>query len=386
MSEDPIVVTTRTSWFSRLGAAFGGILTGLGLVLAGIILLAWNEGRSVQSIRTNNEGVRAVASVSATRVDPVHEGRLIHVTAPASATGRLRDADLGLEADGLSLGRKVQYFQWVETSRSEKRVRLGGGEETITTYSYDRQWVDTPQDSSRFQQSDGHQNPVPNLKSTVFAADRATLGAYSADAAVLNQITPEAPLTPTAQDAAMAAAALSRPVRVVENALYVGRDSAAPEPGDMRIHYATAPQNMVLSVIAAQTGGLLKPYSTKAGAPLLMVHTGAVAADQMFAQAKAANQTLSWILRGVGLVVLMVAVGMILGPLGVLADVLPFLGSIVRVGTGLVAGLTGLVLAALTIASAWIVYRPVIAIGLVVVAGAVVAFLIWRARGRGAKA
>ena len=104
MSEDPIVVTTRTSWFSRLGAAFGGILTGLGLVLAGIILLAWNEGRSVQSIRTNNEGVRAVASVSATRVDPVHEGRLIHVTAPASATGRLRDADLCIRSGHLIVG------------------------------------------------------------------------------------------------------------------------------------------------------------------------------------------------------------------------------------------------------------------------------------------
>lgn len=380
MPEDPIVVTTRTSWFSRLGSAFGGILTGFALVLAGIVLLAWNEGRSVQSIRTNNEGARAVTAVSATQVDPANEGRLVHVSAPAVATGRLRDADLNIGAEGLSLRRTVEYFQWVETSRSEKQTRLGGGEETVTTYTYDRQWVDTPRDSTQFQQPQGHENPTATLKAAAFAAERASLGAFVADADVLNSVTPATPLTPTAQDAASAASALSRPVRVIDEALYVGRDSAAPEAGDMRIRYMIMPQNTVLSVIGAQASGGLRPYPTQAGSPILMVRTGQISTDQMFDQARASNQTLSWILRGVGFAVLIAAAGMIVAPLGVLADVLPFLGGLVRMGTGLVAALIGLILGSLTIAAAWIAYRPVVAIILIVLTAAVAGGLFWRVR------
>ncbi|MCW5210069.1 hypothetical protein VU10_07890, partial [Desulfobulbus sp. US1] len=64
------------------------------------------------------------------------------------------------------------------------------------------------------------------------------------------------------------------------------------------------------------------------------------------------------------------------GVFSVLADVLPFLGSIVEAGTGFIAFLLAGVLSLITIAVAWIVFRPLlgiillaIAVGLVVLIG-----------------
>jgi hypothetical protein len=379
-NNDPISVTTNTSWFSRLGSAFGGVLTGLALLVACIGLLAWNEGRSVKAIKANNEGAGAVASVPADRVLPANEGRLIHLTATASAEGQRIDPSLGVAAEGLSLTRKVEYYQWVENRESQTRTKLGGGEETVTTYSYDRQWSSSPEDSSRFQQAAGHENPTPPIKNADFRATSARLGAFSIDGGIIDQVPAEAALSLTNEQAAAAASALSRPARVVEGALYIGRDPATPQVGDMRVTYTVAPQQTTLSVIGAQTSGTIQAYPTRAGSPILMVRTGAASADQMFSQAKASNQTLTWILRGVGVVAMIAACGMVLGPLGVLADVVPLLGSIVRMGAGLVSGVVGLTISLLVIAASWIAFRPLLGLALIGVAAAVVGFLIWRNR------
>jgi len=68
---------------------------------------------------------------------------------------------------------------------------------------------------------------------------------------------------------------------------------------------------------------------------------------------------------------------MLLAPLGVLGDVVPFIGSIVRMGTGLMAGAVGLALSLVVIALAWLAFRPVVAIILLAVAGAAVAGVLW---------
>jgi len=382
MSNDSISLATQKGWFSRLGSAFGGVLTGLALVVASIILLSWNEGRSVQSIRTNNEGAKSVTSVAADRLDAANEGRLIHLTATAQAEGQRLDAALGISTEGLSLKRDVQYYQWVETSKSETRTKLGGGEETVTTYAYNLEWSQMAQDSSQFQQPNGHQNPPTTLEDASFVADQAKLGAFTLDRGSLQQVPADTPLNMSAEQAQAAQTALGKTVSVSENGLYVGANPAIPQPGDMKISYSVAPQNTTLSLIGAQTNGVIRPYPTKAGIPLLMVRSGTASPAEMFAEAKAANKTLTWILRVVGVVVMIAAFGMVLGPLGVLADVLPLFGKIVRVGTGLVAGALGISISLVVVALSWLAFRPLLGLGLLAVAGGVIGVLIWRAKAK----
>lgn len=374
---DPVTITTHTSWFSRLGSAFRGVLTGIVITLAALGVLFWNEGRTVDGIRLNKEGSAAVVPVSASRVDPANEGRLIHLTAPAQAEGIRQDSALGISSDALVLARKVEYYQWHESRKQETRTKLGGGEESVTTYSYDRQWSGMAQDSSGFQQAAGHQNPAPTLKNAEFRAERGRVGAFAIDDKVLNSLTADQPLSLLPQQVEAAAKALSRQVLPAEGGLYIGENPAEPQIGDMRISYVTVPQATTLSIVAAQTLGTLQPYPTKSGAPILMVRTGTASADQMFAQAKATNKTMAWVFRGIGFVMVITGLKMLLGPLGVIGDVVPLIGSIIRMGTGFIATVVGLALGTITISVAWLFYRPILSIMLFAIIGGGVYGAIW---------
>lgn len=382
MSSDHVSETTRRSWFQRVGAAFTGVLAGLVIVVLGIGLLAWNEGRSIARIRGLGEGGRAVVTAPLTRIDPANEGRLIHLSGPLVVEGRREDPASGVSVGGVSLRRTVEYYQWTETSRSETRTRPGGGEETVTTYDYQREWSGTPRDSSQFHTPAGHTNLTPPIETALVSAEEGRVGAYRADRRLLDTVPPTVPVTVTEADARRLSATLSRPVRVESGALYVGANPASPAVGDMRVRYVAAPAGVV-SVVAAQTSGALAPFVTRNGSEIYLTAEGTVGADEMFRQAKDGNQVLSWILRAAGIIGLMVGLGRILGPLSTLADVLPPVGAVVRFGTGALAGIGGLGIGLVVIAVSWFVVRPVFAVVSLAVIGGAVAGVIWlRARSR----
>lgn len=391
---DQITQTTHTSWFSRLGGALSGVLVGFVMVLICVGVLFWNEGRAVKTAKGLKEGAASVVSVSADRVDPANEGKLVHVSGPSSVTAPLVDADFGVSATGLRLARKVEMYQWRETSRSETRTRLGGGQETVTTYSYEKVWSPSAEDSSAFNQPAGHQNPRLDVEGTEVLARDAKLGAFRLDEGLVARVgggtalslTPD--LLPRVREAA---GRLRRHVAISDNQILLSAQPAsnavqgapAPEPtvGDLKITYQLVPAGEV-SVAARQDRDGFGPYSARNGETLLLVSTGRVAASEMFKGAQDANAMMTWALRGGGLVLLMVGFGLILAPLAVVADVLPIAGTVVRMGTGLVGFVLALLVASAVIALAWFAFRPLLTVGILVVGGGV-AFVAWRyGRGR----
>ena len=153
--------------------------------------------------------------------------------------------------------------------------------------------------------------------------------------------------------------------------IYLGWNPSSPAIGDYRISYEVAPLG-VISVIGQQQGERFQAYQTIAGDQLLMVRHRQRACRQMFKEAADANRLITWMIRGVGLLLLAIGFGLFMSPLAVIADFIPPLGSVVRMGTGLVAFLLAIVVGTITIAIAWFYYRPLLAIGILVV-GAVVA-------------
>ena len=85
----------------------------------------------------------------------------------------------------------------------------------------------------------------------------------------------------------------------------------------------------------------------------------------MFQAAQAENATLTWILRAVGVVLMFVGFGLILRPLGVLGDVIPILGDVIRAGAGFVGLLCTAAIAPLVIAIGWLWYRPIVGIAII---------------------
>lgn len=375
MSQDPLVVTTHASWLQRLGGALAGMAVGVILVLGGLTLLFGNEGRAVRAAQTLDEGGRLATSASPDRIDPAQEGRPIHVVGMAEAAGPLGDESTGLRISGLRLVRKVELYQWVETVRTETRTRLGGGEETVATYDYRLEWSSLPVDSDGFKQPQGHVNPEPILKDQDFSTPQIRLGR--------RRLGPEAaaglPATETvvllAGDAQEAERRLGRKVVVSGDALYVGADPALPAVGDARIRYAAAPWGPI-SVIASQQGADLVPYATRHGR-LYEVRAGRLDAETMLQDAKAANQVLTWLVRLGGAVAIILGLALILNPAKVAADVFPPAGAIVGFGVVALAFIFGAILSALTIATAWLVVRPLLSV-VVLALGALVALGIWR--------
>ena len=67
---------------------------------------------------------------------------------------------------------------------------------------------------------------------------------------------------------------------------------------------------------------------------------------------------------------------------GVIGDIVPFIGSIIRMGTSAIALVLTLLVGPLVIALAWIAYRPVLAIGIIAVGVAIAAAILYKRRNR----
>lgn len=370
-----ITRTTQQSWFSRLKSSVSGILVGLALVLGSFVLLFWNEGRAVRTHKMLQEGAGIVVSVDSQRVDPRHEGRLVHMTGMASTDEKLTDPLFRVSVTGLRLARQVEMLQWHESKSSKTSKKLGGGTETVTTYAYSKKWSANLIDSSSFQEAAGHGNPDSFvIKPASWQAKNVRLGAFRLNDRQIAAITAAETLPLSKKN--RPDKDLAGKGRVVDGIMYFG-SKKHDRVGDIRVSLQVV-KPVQLSVIARQTGDSFTPYKTEAGGHLQMLRPGTATAEQMFSSAEAGNTLLTWILRFVGLGLMFAGFKLILRVFSVLADIVPLAGSIIGAGTGLIAFLTALILSLTTIAFAWVFYRPLI--GGALFAGALIVTVIMRLR------
>ncbi len=371
-----VTETTSRSWFSRIGDSIKAILFGLLLVIIAGVLMFWNEGRSAKTLAALSEGAGQVVGIMADRIDPAHEGKLVHIAGPTASAAGVMDADFGFAANGLKLSRKVEMYQWKEESHSETQKKLGGGEETITRYSYTREWADRAIDSSRFRNAADHRNPaMPATASRDFASADARLGAFTLGPKVIGLLSTAEAFSAPDSAVAEARTKLGARARIVQGKVYAGANADQPSIGDVRISWKVLPLQPV-SVVARQIQSTFVPWLAGNGREIILAETGMVPPDTMFKHGEDENALLTWILRAVGVIVMFIGFRSMLSLLEVLADVVPFIGTLVGAGASLVALLCTCVVAPLMIALAWLFYRPLTAIAVL----AVGAGLVWGVR------
>ena len=305
------------------------------------------------------------------RIDPAVDGKLVYVSGEVTSEESAHDPDFDIEASALVLRRSVEMYQWKENKKSESRDKLGGGKETITTYTYEKRWNNEPIDSGSFQEG-GHVNPgsMP-YRDQNFSVSDARIGAWRADDTILSALNGN-PLS-LAEDGVFPDGFWLADATT----LYHGNDPKSPQIGDLRVSYsAVAPQPA--SLIAQADGDGFREWTSTAGTGIFLVEAGSVEATALVAHAQSSNSMWGWILRAVGFVLLWIAFSMMLGPLSTLAAVLPPLGRVVGMFTGGVAFVLALVLASVTIVLSWILVRPLWAV--VIVLGIVGAIALWSRR------
>ena len=364
---------TSTSWFSRIGGALTGGALGLVLVIGAIVALLWNEGRSVATYQSLKEGSAAVVSTDAASVDPSLEGKLIHIQSDVTPNADVADPETGITGAGaVGLARHVEMYQWVENESAKTEKKLGGSEEEVKTYSYKKEWSDVAVDSSTFKQPQNEVNPAFRLPSSATYVDVAMLGAFDLSGEKLAGVAARNvhPISVDEATAASEASGYPGEGRAVNGALYFGANEDAPEIGDTKITF----EELVLpevSVVGMQSGTTISDYTTQNGRNLLLLAAGREPAQAMFASGQADNTTLTWLIRAGGIVALFVGFILIFKIFSVLGDVIPIFGSMVGFTTGLVAFVLALAIGVTVIAIGWFFVRPLLSIGVIIGAAAV---------------
>ena len=376
-----VTETTTESWGSRLGGSIKGVLIGGALFIAGFPVLFYNEGNSVKTAKAIDEGEGACISVeSNANIDQEYNEKLVHMSGKADTQDVLTDDTFGVSATAIRLERQVEMYQWIEESHSQKKKKLGGSEETVTTYTYKKDWSPTAIDSSGFKES-GHDNPG----SMEFESDRMYASNVSFGAFRLNKEQIESIGSAQNYKFPTNFACKVERVKVVGTTIYVpnaetrgnalnNRDVASQTRiGDMRVTFRVVYLHEI-SLIAKQHGDTFVAYTAKNGKKLSYLAEGVKDAAEMFETARTNNKITTWLVRIAGFLLMFFGLSMVFKPLSVLADVLPILGDIVEMGMGIVAGLIALICSLVTIAIAWLFYRPILG-GILL---AVAAFFVWK--------
>ena len=161
-------------------------------------------------------------------------------------------------------------------------------------------------------------------------------------------------------------------VHQASNVLYFGRVPGSPEVGDVRVTFEKVVPAKV-TVMAVVDGDSFKPYKAKNGKRFQTLVMGKKSGDEIIDAEKEANSTLLWIFRIVGILMVIGGLKGIFGFLTTILKVVPFIAGIFGWGVGIVCTVIGVAWSLIVIAIAWLFYRPLLGISLLVLAG----FLVW---------
>ena len=435
--------TTTTGYGTRVGRSFKSIGSGFIIFCLATALLWWNEGRAVKTEKMLDEAGNAYVEMeNPNKKDASLEGELICGTAMATTEDSLTDVQFGIGAKAIALRRTVEYYQWVEHAESKSEDKLGGKQVTTTTYTYSKQWVSSPVQSSQFKDP-AYQNKnmvLTTIDEAEQYAENVSFGAYKLSESLIHSISSREGLDlaisedllaqfdkstqaayerfygvqksiqqqPTQQPAPQPAipdsirALLSDSAKAVldslqavndsivksmanaenkkdlqyvhqaSNVLYFGRVPGSPEVGDVRVTFEIVVPAKV-TVMAVVDGDTFKPYKAKNGKRFQTLVMGKKSGDEIIDAEKEANNMILWALRILGVMLVIAGLKGIFGFLETILKVVPFIANIFGWGVGVVCTVIGVVWSLIVIALAWLFYRPLLGISLLVLAG----FLIW---------
>ena len=389
-------VIRNRSYGQRQSGSFRGKAGGFFLFVFATVMLFWNEGNFVSTKRALQEAESVVVRVNdVSNVDPSLNGKLIHASAFAGTKNVLTDELFGIREMAISITRKVEYYQYVEYAHTETRERAGGGEETITTYTYQKVWTTSPVDSKEFATSSYRSSNflLANIKARTLYAQEVTFGGYLLPLFLVETIGGSIPVdvsltpgelahleeevapkktTPEGNSAQMVrnAEPESTPTPMVHpngNTVYFGKSASSPNIGDVRVTL-TKIMPTGISIIAQVNGSTFEPYTAANGKVVSKLSMGTVSAGTMFADAHSTNSMGTWMLRLIGFLLVIASLKFMLGSLSGLFNKIPFFGKIIGAGVKMVCTIIGCVWSLLVIAIAWLWYRPLVSLMLITIA------------------
>jgi len=348
----------------QIKGSLAAIIFGFIFIIGSICVTWWNEGRTIKTHKGLEEGAKSVyTSTTINYVSPENDGKLIHLSGGVTTSDMLEDTDFGLKIPHIKLKRTVEIYQWKENKDTKQKEN---SEEKTTEYSYEKVWEERVRNSQNFNEASSHQNAV-NKKYESFSktASNVFLGAHGLNQKQVNKLNNWAGLKFTEISSTEDVQISNSEGKPTE--LYIGNTSLSnPEIGDLRISYQTVYEGDY-SIIAKQSGSSFESYTTERGTTIDLVKSGIHSADSMFTAEISHNSFIKWLFRAGGFLFIFIGIRMLFSLITMFTNKVPILRSIVNFGISLFAGILAFCLFFIVAGIAWVFYRPVIGISLLVI-------------------
>jgi hypothetical protein len=352
--------TTTTSLGGNLLNSLKGILFGFALLVGSVYLLSYNEHRSINQTLALEEMQEKIVIVDTPNYKAAYENKPILIYGDVEPINPLEDTLFSVKSNALMLEREVEMYQWVEHVSSRDEKQMGGSTETVTTYDYEKEWRSSKEDSSSFKYPENHYNPDMKYKGQSFTTE-ANLGDFYLSQNVVTMFSNSTPYNGLSE----------MPEKILDMTnhkafLYKGNSPDTPEVGDLKITYSQT-QKGVYTLAGMTKGKEFGHYRSSNDRNLLFARAGKVEASTIFEEEFRANTVLTWLLRGLGLMLMFFGFMLIMGLIVAISNIIPIFGTLVEGVTALIAGSLTLIFGSIVIAIAWFASRPMLSLTILAV-------------------
>lgn len=330
-----------------------GVILGIIFLLAGTILIWWNEGNTVKNLKAVDEIQKNVIDIKSDQINPSNDQKLVATNGEVNILDEsLKDDTFGIEQKSIKLKRIVEIYQWKETEKKDSNDR--------TTYQYEKDWETELIDSSEFHKS-GYTNPTYQpYNNETFIAQEVKIGQF-----YLNKEQKENIATPTRLEITESTY-LPYGYQIENHYITNAQDIHNPNIGDIRISYVYNDYKNI-SVLALQNGESFTDYVSSNGVKINRVEEGTLNSNAIINKIISENKMIKWIFRGLGAILVILGYVFILRLITTVTSFIPIIGNIVETGVALVSFLLGCIHSLIIFTIAWIRFRPILGICLLIV-------------------
>lgn len=334
----------------RLVGSMGWFLIGVLVFLGSFVVLYKTEGRADLSIVAD----KAIEVEKAGE----DEGIFVYETGELQTSGYLSDDLYVIQGDYIVLDRTVEMYAWVEEKHTD---------EDETYYTYSTAWVEDVPNSDEFDEPHRHENPSKPDYSKRYIAEDASVGDYEINIDKVGLPGLEAlELNEGTTDIYGYAEIVSDKDR---DYIFDGYGTLEdPDVGDIRYSYSVLHTGKRATVFGKLSDGMIEAHNGEQEGKVYRIFSGSKGDAQSVL--KGEYETAGWAGKIGSFFLMWIGLLLILKPLTVSLELIPFLGKLGKSALGIITFVIALIL---TMVSSFIFSMVQSVLGLVVIAVVVIA-------------
>ena len=327
---------------------FGTAILGFIILIASIFALFINEHNYVNAIKIANFAEKNAIIVSANDLNPSNDNKLIFTNGSAYSQELLTDSIVRIP-NAIALFRNTEIYQWEEIRKHRDNNKI--------SYTYRKTWSKNLINSDNFESS-AYKNPKKmKYEPKNIYAHNIGLGKFYLSEEIIKNINSISKITQLPYNSNF---------KIYNGFYFTGNDYDNPKIGDQKLSYSYIPSGIKLSIIAKQSGNHLENMNSKYG-DFSIVMNGEKDLKTMISDYKKNLTNNTWLIRGISLLFLFLGLNLIIQPIVNLGNTIPILGELTQMAAFASTLIITIALGTLIISLAWLLFRPEIAIPLIII-------------------